>query len=510
MFKISSLASWRPTSSSSTIAKYVIGTLAGMAALLLREVLSPFLAEHNAYHTAWLAVIFSAWYCGVGPAIVTVIISATGIWYWFLPPYSSFRIHDTSEIAGLLGFLVFSGLIVCLGESARRSMLRRQLVEEELRKTREELEYRVKERTAALEQSTAEVIEKAALLDMANDAIFVKTASGAISYWNEGAERLYGWSMKEVLGRTPFEVLRSQYPIPLQEIENQNTWEGELAQITKDGRHIVVASRWTTLRDGRGNPTGWMEINTDITDRKRAEDAARKLSGRILSLQDDERRRMARSLHDSLGQYLVALKMQLEMMPLSEGQAGIVAECVSIVDRSLNETRTISHLLHPPLLDEAGFGSAARWYIEGFGQRSGIQVNLDFPPNFGRLPDEVEIALFRALQEALTNVHKHSGSSAVNILFALNPDYACLEIQDNGSGMRRETLRHLLEGVAETGIGIAGMRERARELGGTLEIDSDSTGTRLKLTLPRSNPEEKFQPDQEPDEENDKHEIPAA
>jgi PAS domain S-box-containing protein len=482
-----------------------MAALAGMAALLLREVLNPFLGERNPYHTAWLAIIFAAWYCGVAPAMVTIVICALGIWYWFLPPYSSFAIPTSSEIAGLLGFLVFSGLIVALGESARRIMLKRELAEKELGKTRQELEDRVRERTAELEQRTAEVIEKAALLDMANDAIFVKTASGTISYWNEGAERLYGWNKKEVFGKTPFEVLRTKYPIPLQEIESHNTWEGELAQITKDGRHIVVASRWTTLRDDTGKTTGWMEINTDITDRKRAEDAARKLSGRILSLQDDERRRMARSLHDSLGQYLVALKMQLEMMPLSDEQIPIVAECVSIVDRSLNETRTISHLLHPPLLDDAGFGSAARWYVEGFGQRSGIQVNLDFPPRVGRLSDEIEIALFRALQEALTNVHKHAGSSAVNVRFSLDPDYARLEIQDNGAGIRPETLRHLLEGVAETGIGIAGMRERARELGGTLEIESDSRGTKLKLTLPLFNPEEKF-----PSNAEDSDEIPAA
>jgi PAS domain S-box-containing protein len=506
MFGISSSALEQSSSRNSVAARYAMGAMAGAAALLLRAVLNPFLEDRNPYHTAWLAVIFVAWYCGVGPAIVTIIISALGVWYWFLPPYSSFRIQGTPEVAGLLGFLLFSAVIVSLGEAARRSMLKRQLAEEELRKTREELEDRVKERTAELEQRTAELSEKAALLDMANDAIFVKTASGTISYWNEGAERLYGWSMKEVLGRTPFDVLRTQYPIPLREIESHNTWEGELAQITKDGRHIIVASRWTTLRDGSGNPTGWMEINTDISGRKRAEEAARKLTGRLLSLQDDERRRMARSLHDSLGQYLVALKMQLEMMPLSDEQRPIIAECVSIVDRSLNETRTISHLLHPPLLDEAGFGSAARWYVEGFGQRSGIQVNLDFPPHVARFSDEIEIALFRALQEALTNVHKHATSSAVNVRFVLDPDYARLEIQDNGPGMRTETLQHLLEGVAETGVGIAGMRERTRELGGTLEIESDARGTILKLTLPHSNSEESSQSIAE----HDKDTIPAA
>jgi PAS domain S-box-containing protein len=474
--------------------KYGLGTLAGVAAVILREVLNPFFLERNPYHTAWLAVVFAAWYCGIGPAIVTVVISGAGIWYWFLPPNDAFFGKDIPEIAGMLGFLVFSAIIIALGESTRRSMLKRELAEEELRKARAELEDRVRQRTAALEQRTAEVVEKAALLDMVNDAIFVKTAGGIISYWNQGAERLYGWTMSEALGRIPGDLLCSQYPIPLREIERRDIWEGEIAQTTRDGRRIVVASRWTMWRDNSGNPIGWMEINTDITGRKRAEDAARRLSGRILSLQDDERRRIARGLHDSLGQYLAALKMHLEIIPLSNSeQAAHISECSAIIDRCLNETRTVSHLLHPPLLDEAGFGSAARWYVEGFGQRSGISVNLDLPPDFGRLHDDVEIALFRALQEGLTNVHKHSGSSVVDIRLELDTEQVLLEIQDNGLGMPPATLKHLLEGAAETGIGIAGMRERARELGGSLDIESDSKGTLLRMVLPLSHETEKIQ-----------------
>ncbi len=300
--------------------RYILGVLAGVGSLLLRDFLSPFFGDRNPYHTAWLAVVFAAWYCGLGPAIVTVIIGAAGIWYFFLPPVHSFFIKDVPEVSGLLGFLVFSAVIIALGESTRRSIAKQEKAEQDLRRAQEELEQRVRERTADLQKRTAEVIEKATLLDLANDAIFIKTKTSgdAISYWNKGAERLYGWTASEALGRNPAELLRTSYPIPLAEIEQHEVWEGELSHSTRDGRRIIVASRWTTLRNESGEPVGWMEINTDITDRKRAENAARSLSGRILSLQDDERRRIARGLHDSLGQYLAALKMQLGLMSMSE------------------------------------------------------------------------------------------------------------------------------------------------------------------------------------------------
>jgi PAS domain S-box-containing protein len=452
-----------------------------------------FFAERNPYHTAWLAVVFAAWYCGLGPAIVTVIIGAVGVWYFFLPPVQSFFGKDVPEVSGLLGFLVFSAVIIALGDSTRRSIAKQEKAEQDLRRAQEELEERVGERTAALQKRTAEVIEKATLLDLANDAIFIKNklSGDAISYWNKGAERLYGWTASEALGRDPAELLRTSYPIPLAEIEQYEVWEGELSHSTRDGRRIVVASRWTTLRNESGRPIGWMEINTDITDRKRAENAARSLSGRILNVQDDERRRIARGLHDSLGQYLAALKMQLDLISMSKGdQSALIAEASDIVDHCIRETRTVSHLLHPPLLDEAGFGSAARWFVEGFAGRSSIAVDLSLPPDLGRLNNDAEIALFRALQEALTNVHRHSGSPKADIRVTLEQNQVRLEIQDYGQGMPPETLRQLNEGAGKTGVGVAGMRERVRELGGHMTIQSDPHGTLLTVVLPLAHPSE--------------------
>src|SRR5579864_5121427 len=485
--------------------RYLFGVLAAGAALVFRELLNPLLGSQNAYHTLWLAVVFSAWYCGVGPSIVTILIGCAGVWYWFAPPYRTFWGKTHTEIFGLLGFLAFSAVIVIWGESTRRITLKRRQAEEDLRKAHEELEDRVRERTAALGQKTAETMEKAKLLDLANDAIFTKAANGTISYWNLGAARLYGWNKAEALDRFPGELLRTEYPIPLKEIESRDSWEGELRQFTRDGQKIVVASRWTALRDGSGKAMGWLEINTDITARKRAEDAARRLSGRLLTMQDEERRRIARGLHDSLGQYMTALKMNLDVMAAAnEKQATMATECSDILDKCLTETRTISYLLHPPLLDEAGLGSAARWYVEGFAERSGIKVNLELPPQLGRLHKDIEITLFRTMQEALTNVHRHSGGTAVDIRIVASPERIRLEIEDDGQGIPETRLKRLLEGAAETGVGVAGMRERVHELGGTLQIESDATGTlvRVEIPIPESVPESSA--------EDSERRVPAA
>jgi signal transduction histidine kinase len=168
-----------------------------------------------------------------------------------------------------------------------------------------------------------------------------------------------------------------------------------------------------------------------------------------------------------------------------ETSAKRAAECSQIVDQCLTETRTISYLLHPPLLDEGGLIPAARWYVDGFAERSKIKVNLNLSPELPRLHREVEVALFRTLQEALTNVHQHSGGSAVDICLDFDKEQVRLEIKDNGRGIGEERLNRLTDdGLA--GVGIAGMRERARELGGRLEIQSDETGTRVIVTIPVS------------------------
>jgi PAS domain S-box-containing protein len=478
--------------------RYVLAVLAALVALFLRKTLSPLLGASNPYHTVWPAVAFAAWYCGVAPAVVTTLLSFVGVWYFFLPPFRSFALQNpTTETYGIVGFLVFSGFIIALGEANRRSEARseaevveRRRIEEELRKAQQELENRVRERTAELEQNVAETREKAALLDLANDAIFVKGLHGAISYWNQGAERLYGWSKEEAVSRLSHELLRTDFPIPLAEIESRDYWEGELRHTRRDGVQIVVASRWTTVRDKDGKPFAWLEINTDITSRKRAEDAARSLSGRILTLQDQERRKMARGLHDSLGQYLASLKMNLDLLLTADGNMEkLASECSEIVERCLTETRTVSHLLHPPLLDETGFGSAAQWYADGFAQRSGIKVNINLPPELDRLHKDVEIALFRALQEGLTNVHRHSGATAVDICVRVDTEQVHLEISDNGRGIPKKQLAQLADGNGAPSVGIAGMRERVRELRGSFEIKSDRTGTRVILAIPLLQPD---------------------
>jgi PAS domain S-box-containing protein len=351
----------------------------------------------------------------------------------------------------------------------------------------QEMQSEIERRTAEVEQKREQTAEQARLLDLANDAIFVRTAADRISYWNEGAERLYGWTKIEALGKSTHELLRTRFTTLPSEIEKTNRWEGELSQVKRDGTEITVASRWTTLRDRQGRFVGWLEINTDITARRRAEDAARRLSGRILSLQDDERRRIARELHDSLGQYLVSLKVNLDLlsaMVTGARQTDLVAECLHAAEECLSETRTISHLLHPPLLDEAGLISAARWYIEGFAARSGLEVILEMPPDLGRLDRDVELTLFRILQEGLTNVHRHSGGSMVRVLLQSDAEHVEFQISDNGKGIPAERLHRLREDDSSTGVGLAGMRERVRELGGSLAIHSGTSGTTITVTIP--------------------------
>jgi PAS domain S-box-containing protein len=596
----------------STAGRYTVAVLAAVLALLLRQALSPLLGAKSPYFTVWAAVVFSAWYCGLWPSIVTTLINALGVWYWFLPPVHSFRVEDPkTQIGTLAGFGLLSCFIIALGEANRRSHHKRRSVEDavqekesefhlladsipelcwmargdghifwynarwyeytgttpeqmegwgwqsvhdpeilpsvlerwkaslatgrtfemefplrgadgvfrwfltrirpvrnsegnivrwfgtntnihEQRKlqqslieARQELEIRVSERTAELEQKASELLQKATLLDLVNDAIFVRCAEDKISYWNEGAERLYGWTSAEAVGRSTHEVLRTEFPVSVEEIKSTDKWKGELRQIKRDGSQIVVTSRWTTLRDNEGKPAGWLEINTDITARKRAEEAARHLSARILSLQDEERRRIARGLHDSLGQYLTAIKMSLDLLSTMEGrQAAVASECSEIVDKCLTETRTISHLLHPPLLDEAGLRSALQWYVEGFAQRSDIQVKLDLPAELGRLDTDIETALFRVVQEALTNVHRHSSASEVDIRLFVDTKHIQLDVSDNGKGIPKDRLQRVRESGSGTGVGLAGMRERVRDLGGSMEIKSDDAGTTIIICIP--------------------------
>lgn len=217
----------------------------------------------------------------------------------------------------------------------------------------------------------------------------------------------------------------------------------------------------------------------------------RRLSVKLLRVQDEERRRIARELHDSLGQDLTAAKISLDMLAQEwKLDSAHLRDARALVDRSISDTRTLSHLLHPPLLDEAGFLSAAKWYVDGFGQRSGIATKLDLPSQVHRLPRRTETALFRILQEALTNVHRHSGSRAVNVCVALDDTTVILKVQDFGTGVPREVLDRFWK-TGSVGVGLAGIRERLKELGGSLEISANSDGTTLTAKVPLTTSETK-------------------
>jgi two-component system CheB/CheR fusion protein len=321
----------------------------------------------------------------------------------------------------------------------------------------------------------------AALLELASDAVFVRDLAGVLQLWNHGAERIYGWSKQETVGKVVHELLKTRFPVPLkeimQEISRRGHWEGELVHTRKDGEQRVVESRWSLQKEGDRSTI--LELNTDITERKRAEDLLRKLSGQLMQAQDDERRRIARDLHDSTGQKLIALKMSLEQ---NKAISSSRDEQVKLTDEVLKEIRTVAQVLHPPLLEEAGLLSAIRWLADGFSSRSGINVNVKANGGIVRLPANLEIALFRVTQEALNNIHRHSGASAATIEVGSRNGSVFLAISDNGHGIEIGTARDPSNTVL--GVGLLGMRERLAQLGGNLNIQSASTGTIIRAEVP--------------------------
>jgi signal transduction histidine kinase len=226
------------------------------------------------------------------------------------------------------------------------------------------------------------------------------------------------------------------------------------------------------------------QLETVNSDLRIAEDSLRRLTGRLMQIQDAERRRVARDVHDGLGQYLVGVKMGIDQLARRITDESIqenVAETSALLNRAITETRTISHLLHPPLLDEIGLESALAVYTDGFGKRSGIRVKVDVDPELGRLDTEIETALFRVAQECLLNVHRHSNSSTASVSLRRENGIIELKVRDEGVGMR---ISPDSDGV-ELGVGLLGIKERIRQLEGNVEIVSDSgKGTLVVASVP--------------------------
>ena len=337
-------------------------------------------------------------------------------------------------------------------------------------------------------------------------AIFMLDPAGKVVTWNAGAERIKGYQSSEILGRDfscfyPEEDIQVGKPQKhLDEAAAEGRMEYEGWRVRKDGSKFWANVVMTAVRDRQGTLIGFGKVTRDLTERMRAaqaveeskeklkqsEQSLRELSLHVLRTQDEERRLIGREMHDSLGQILSVVKMKLEALSAREGDMQQqLSQCAMLVEQCVTEVRTVSYLLYPPLLDEMGLGSAIPWYLEGFSKRSGIAVTHDIPADFGRLRRDVELALFRVLQEGLTNIHKHSGSSMALVHLTRSRDTAILELTDHGKGFPVKILRgREINWQSSQGVGLRGMSERLRQLGGDLQVNSGVSGTQLRATVP--------------------------
>jgi len=314
-----------------------------------------------------------------------------------------------------------------------------------------------------------------------------------LTFVNQAYCRFFGKTGRQLVGTKFIELIpEPDRPAALAHvtslIRNPRIETNEHPVIKADG--TVGWQQWIdhVIRDADGHVVELQGIGNDITDRKQVEDDLVQLSLRFLGLQDEERSRIARELHDVTAQNLFAATIglaRLQQTKLLAEARDVLAECQALCEQSLREIRTLSYRLHPPMLDQAGLVPALQWYIEGFAKRSGIEVGLVTPQEIGRLPQEVEADLFRIVQEGLANVHRHSGSSTATVRLDQSGQHLALQIKDQGRGMGKTVLAEA-NGTESLGVGIRGMRERLRQLGGKLEIESTGQGTTVTAIVPLS------------------------
>jgi len=407
-------------------------------------------------------------------------------------------------------------------QNAQAVLLARERAERELIAAKE-----------ALERKSVELTEQREFfrvtLSSIGDGVIATDNEARITFMNPVAEAMTGWKSDEAIGQPlekVFNIINEQSrkpaPNPVTKVLLERIVVGlanHTALLARDGKETAIDDSAAPIRDATGKISGVVMVFHDVTEQRRAENAVhesnqslseardllekrveertaelntlnedlRSLSVRLLNLQDDERRRLARELHDSVGQILAALGMNIGMVKSQSHKldalgARAVLENARLVEQASREIRTISHLLHPPLLEIAGLASALRWYVDGFSERSQIKVDLEVPSDFGRLPEDTELAIFRIVQECLTNVHRHSGSTTAAIRIQQEDSRLVVQILDRGKGIPREKQRELAAS-GRTGVGFGGMRERVRQLGGTLDVQSDETGTVVSAIL---------------------------
>lgn len=323
-----------------------------------------------------------------------------------------------------------------------------------------------------------------------------------ILFANQAFLHMFDMSIKDVIGKKPSELgLVALYedgtemplamrPGPRALATGKAVRNEVMGWRRRDSNEVVwILGEAVPLFGKNGQIDKLIASFSDITKRKQAEEALRQLSTRLLQLQDEERRRLARELHDSLAQSVLAVNLDLAQVarssvPLDERAKLALSKARGVLQEMSREIRTLSYLLHPPVLDELGLASAVREYAKGFSERSGVKLQVDLQADFGRLSQEAETALFRIVQESLSNIQRHSGSQTARI--CLRGDLACvqLEVSDQGCGMDQTTVEHGNTTGARLGVGILGMRERMLQLGGKLDVESNSSGTIVRATIP--------------------------
>ena len=335
------------------------------------------------------------------------------------------------------------------------------------------------------------------LVETIDEGAATLSNDGTILYSNRSFANIFDAQLERFIG-TPIEnFVSGEYVEALRSLIRNaasGVARGEIRLVDRAGRARTV--RLTLTRSTQFGMEALCAVATELTELvetnealRVTESSLRQLSGRLLQLQDEERRRIARDLHDTTGQKIAALSMSLDRVARlldtkKPERDEALTEGRDIVRMIGEEIRTLSYLLHPPLLDESGLGSAVRWYAEGFQKRSGIRLNVNISADLGRLSTDVEMALFRVVQESLTNVHRYSGSPDAEINVIETPDSVKLEIIDHGQGIQTGAVRTKVEGIASLGVGIPVMRERIRQFGGQLEVDFGRDGTRVTASVP--------------------------
>ena len=350
-------------------------------------------------------------------------------------------------------------------------------------------------------------------------AIFMMDSGGYVTTWNSGAEKIKGYQASDILGKhysTFFlkeDVIARKPAAILETAAREGDVEVEGWRVRKDGSRFWVNALVTALRGESGNLIGFSKITRDVTEKMQQQEALRKeiaekektqhalaksekslrqLSLSLLRTQDEERKRIGREMHDSLGQYLSVLKIKLGALKIREKNLSAegseeLARLSTLLEECVKEVRTISYLLYPPMLEEMGLRTAIPWYLDGFSERSGIKATFDAPSEVERVPRHIELALFRVLQEALTNVHKHSESPNVDICLSQTPSGIVLEVRDYGKGLPQAVVNESNSNWSGSlGVGLRGMSERMVQLGGKLIVTSGNPGTLLRAEVPQT------------------------